>query len=364
MNWKSPEPIILAVALLVLALVAGYLAYSFPDRSAIVGFHSMEPTGKPSRPLKAEELTAKLADWNSPVEWVVPANGRELFDSAPYMFFPAAYPNGDYIKKIESNSDQRSPSGVLLRWYSNNGLDVTDPNVDREDPDGDGFSNITEFKNEPVGERYKAADCDGTKSTNPHDPKSHPDYLARLRLKEYESKPFHIEFRGYQELNGADVFQLYLKDAASAAQPPLKKTGDPLGVEGYVVGAFVKNVEQVMNPKIHEVETEDHSTLEIDRPDIGLKIVVPFRGTVDSPESTADFVILMPGDADKVIKISQGKILTIPYLPGKKFILIEANDTGAKIQDVDTKQEYHILKLDPAEWDEVPVPATPPAAKQ
>jgi hypothetical protein len=354
MSFKSPEPIVLAVALIILMGGAAWFAYDFPELSDIVGFHSMDPSGKPSKPLKAEELDAKLVAWNSPVLWNLPSTQRDLFDSAQYLFYPSAYPSGDYIKKMDPLA--KSPSGVLLSWYSQNGLEFTDSGVDREDPDGDGFSNIVEYKNEPVGVRYKASDCDGTKSTNPHDPKSHPEYLARLRLQKYNSTPFHIQFKGINAINGVNLYQLYFEDSPSEKQPPFKKEGDQIP-GGYVVGPYVKNIVQEKNKDTGIVETLDKSTLELDRPDIGTKILVPFRGTVDSPESTAEFVMLMPDDADKVIQISQGKILTIHYMPDRHFLLLEANDNGARIRDMQTKQEYNILKLDPAEWDEVPIPA-------
>jgi len=69
----------------------------------------------------------------------------------------------------------------------------------------------------------------------------------------------------------------------------------------------------------------------------------------------------MPEDADKVIQVTQGKTLTIHYMPERHFLLLEANDSGARIRDADSKQEYHILKLDPADWDEVPTAAAAPA---
>ena len=254
------------------------------------------------------------------------------------------------------DKDTRSPSGVPLRWYDKYQLDFTDVNVDREDPDNDGFSNIVEFKNDPVGARQKAADCDGSKSTNPQDQQSHPDYLARLRLLQYELRPFHIQFTGYQQLNGVYLFQLHLKDVPSYNQPPLKKSGDDLGFEGYKIGAFHQEFADVKDPATGAVVHTDVSTLELLKPDIDLKISIPFRQEIDSPESTANFVMLMPNDVDKVIKISRGKIFTIlPYLPDSSFRVIEANDKGATIRDVKTKQDYNILKLDPAEWNEVPL---------
>jgi len=350
---KSPEPIILAVALLLLALGSATLAYMFPTVAEITGVTSTEPKGHRADALKAADIESSLAVWNAPASWQEPADHHRLFHSDEYLFYPSAYPNGDYIKK--NLLETRAPSGVLLSWYKKYGLDFTDPNVDREDPDNDGFSNIVEFKNDPVGSRQKAADCDGSKSTNPLEVKSHPDYLARLRLQKYELRAFHIQFKGYQQLNGVYVFQLHLEDVPSYNQPPLKKTGDQLGFEGYIIGPFHQEFKEQTDPNTHAVSMVDVSTLELDKPDIGLKVSLPFRANINSPESTADFVVLMPTEVDKVIKISRGKIFSVPNVPDTSFLLIDANDNGATIRDSKTKQEYAIPKLDAAEWDEVPL---------
>jgi len=355
---KSPEPIILALALLFLALGAATLAYMYPSVEEITGVKSTEPTGNRAKPLNAEDIASSLAIWDKPVLWQEPAtHHHRLFHSDEYLFYPSAYPGGEYIKKI--TPETRAPSGVLLSWYRKYGLDFSDPNVDREDPDNDGFSNIVEFKNDPVSVRQKASDCDGSKSTNPLDPKDHPDYLARLRLQKYELRPFHIQFKGYQQLNGVYLFQLYLKDVPSYNQPQLKKSGDLLGFEGYTIGAFHQEFKMEMDPATKLPVNTDESTLELMKPEIDLKVILPFRKEIDSPESTANFIMLLPADIDKVIKIPRGKIFTIPELPDRSFRVIDANDKGATIRDMKTNQEYSIPKLDPAEWDEVPLP--PPA---
>ena len=361
---QSPEPIILAVALVLLALGAALLAYFYPSVEDITGVKSLDPAGDRAKAMKGDDIVSSMAIWNTPVLWKAPANGSRLFHSEEYLFYASAYPAGDYIKKMDANT--RSPSGVLLSWYTAHGLDFQDSNVDREDPDGDGFSNIVEYKNDAVGEHKKAADCDGTKSTDPSDPKSHPDYLARLRLKKYETRPFHIQFKGYNQVNGEYLFQLHLNDVESDKQPAMLKSGQDLGFEGYKIGAFQEIHKDETDPNTHITAPKDESTLELDKPDIGIKVIVPFRAEIDSPEYTAVFVMLMPSEVDKAIKIARGKVFSVPYLPDRSFLLLDANDTGATIVDTKTKQKYSIPKLqaDPPpginEWDEVPAPPKAP----
>ncbi len=63
---KSPEPIVLAVALVLLALAALGLAFTFPSTSDITGVPSTNPTGHTPPVLKADEVQARLADWTTP----------------------------------------------------------------------------------------------------------------------------------------------------------------------------------------------------------------------------------------------------------------------------------------------------------
>jgi hypothetical protein len=357
---KSPEQIVLAVVLVLLILTAAGLAFWFPSVEDITGVASTDPTGHVPAKLNPDEVQQQLSSWTSPVSWDPRADGHRLFIADGFIFYPSAYPDGDYIKPV--NPGTRTPSGVLISWYQKYGLDFTDPHIDQEDPDGDGFSNIVEFKNDPVGVRQKAADCDGTKSTNPLDPNSHPSLLARLRMQKYDSTPFHMTFRGYEKEGDTYFFQIYLSDLASSAQPGLKKTGDPLGVEGYTIGAFHQSIVTKENPNTHITEQVDESTLEVTKPEIGFTKTLPYRQEVDSPESTADFVMLMPTQRDNVVKVPRGQTFTPPLIT-TSYLVIDATDAGAVIQDTKTKQNITIPLLDPNEWNEVPIAPAPPAPK-
>jgi hypothetical protein len=355
---KSPEPIILAVALGVLALTAGLLAFFFPAWTDITGVPTTTPQGHSPPRMKEEDLKSGLAPWTSPINWGIPDDNHRLFISDGFLFYPSQYPDGNYLAKFDETA--RTPSGVLISWYQKYGLDFTDPNVDREDPDGDGFSNIVEFKNEVL----KAADADGSKSTSPLDPNSHPTFLSRLRMQNYDSRPFHIQFRGHEVIDGVQYFQIALKDVPSEQQPRLKKVGDPLGVEDYIVGPYHESIVTETDEKTGLVSPVDESTLELDKPAIDFKIILTYRKETDSPESTANFVMLMPGQENNVIKVPRGKTFSPPFMSGTTFLVIDANKDGAIVEKAGTKDKITVPLLDPKEWDEVPVaPAAAAPAK-
>jgi hypothetical protein len=352
---KQVEPIILITALLLLALGAGLLAYFYPTVQEITTIPPLSAQGKNVTAYKPDDVAATLASWPSPTLWTEPASGNRLFSSDKYLFYPSEYqrdPNGTgFIIKV--TKDSKSPSGVFLWWYDKHHLDFRDGNIDNEDPDGDGFSNITEYKNEPVGVRYEAKDVDPSKSTDPNDPKSHPEYLSRLRLQKFETQPFHILFYGYNQINGKMMFQLHLDDVDPDKQPPLKASGDELGFGGFVIGPFQQSKAMVPDPATHTTVEKDTSTLELDEPETGLKVILPFRTVINSPEVTADFVMLMPTEREKVIRISVGKTFTVPYVQGTTFLVVSADDKRAVIRGTDGKT-YSILTLEEKEWNEVP----------
>ena len=348
---KNVEPIILTVALALLALVAAGLAYTLPSIEDLTTISSLELNGHQPVAIKEETVSQELADWSTPAIWNEAPSHNHLFKADGYFFYPGLYPTGNYLQKDDGTAT--TPGGVLISWCQKYNLDITDPDIDREDPDKDGFSNKTEFfANLPPG----TTKADGSKSTSPLDPKDHPTYLSRLRLQNYDVQPFHIRFVGVVNLEGQNVFQIALTDVPPSGQPPLKKTGDALGYENWIVGAYTPKMVEEKDAATGEVSTVDRSTLELDKPDIGLKVVLPLGEVINAPDSTANFVMLMPSEVGKVIKTPQGKTFSLPLAPpGSDYTVISVSDTGAVIRDTKTKDQINVPKLDPNEWNDVPV---------
>jgi hypothetical protein len=61
------------------------------------------------------------------------------------------------------------------------------------------------------------------------------------------------------------------------------------------------------------------------------------------------------------MKVPRGQTFSVPFITGTTYLVIDATDSGAVIQDVKTKQNITIPLLDPNEWNEVPLTPAAPA---
>jgi len=87
----------------------------------------------------------------------------------------------------------------------------------------------------------------------------------------------HIFFSGYQKTPAGYVFSLYLMDLPPNQQPGLKKIGDPVGLKGFVVGAFSLNVFKTTVGDGPPTRV-DASTLELIDSKAHRKVVLTYHG--------------------------------------------------------------------------------------
>lgn len=324
---KSWEKIVLAVSLVLLAAGAVALAFFFPTKAEMGAPGSAEVKGGTKVTKVDEKLIETFTQgWTKPPTWSAQSN--LLFISDSYL-----YDRKD--EKIIPAEKGTLIDGIPLQWLIENNLNIKSATVGLDDPDRDGFSNKLEY----------------VTKTDPRDPASHPPFFDQLRLKAFDLIPFRLKFQSYNDLDGVKVFQINLLDVR-VRPSRLVKIGDQL--EGYVVTKFKQNVFKRVNPNTKIEEEVDESTLTIEKPDIGFSIDLILNKTIDSPESTARFVMMLPGKTDKELVVQRGKEFELAEEPGIKYVLLRADNNGARIRVVATKQEKDVPKVTSQDLSEVP----------
>src|SRR5256886_15937562 len=149
-----------------------------------------------SPPATAVELERAAEKLKQPPQWTT--SGRSgLF--VPEKHFIGA--NGLPATLQSANVHPPVPN----EWLEQFGLPIADADVLEQDPDGDGFTNLAEWKGH----------------TNPTDKNSRPDYVVALRLKSVRDEPFRLLFSSWV----GDTYAINTTDLKQPTQ--FLKIGDP-----------------------------------------------------------------------------------------------------------------------------------------
>lgn len=244
----------------------------------------------------------KVFDWNSPIRGNKPV---PLNKSIPIILR-----DGNLVDMFTETPPLRD--GLSNKFLRENDLDYLSANVGELDPDGDGFSNLEEFK----------------KNTNPRDPKSHPPLTDKLYF--------------VQRIKQSYVMTL------QSPEPPLlvKRTEPPPAASVYVQGASFPEdfgFDRGSTPRFTATAFEkkkavggngieqDVSELQVSDKSTGQKFALVFKKPFDLAEYQAELEFRV-GTVTK-LTVKKGDNFRITGL-GTTFKLVDVTEESATVSEI------------------------------
>ena len=193
-----------------------------------------------------------------------------------------------------------------------------------QDDDHDGFTNDEEL----------------AAGTDPNDPKSHPPFYTKLRLRRVEGENFPVVFDAYNPKN--DHIDLTVHEGGrfgggNGERKAEIKPGDRVpGLPFKVIG--------VRQKKGYEKDTGvplDLTELSLQNTDTNRKIVLRRGLTASSPDATAVLVFKLDGTQ---IPVHLGQQFSLPRDPQTRFEVIDIRPAQVVLKIVDSKQTVTVEK--------------------
>ena len=218
------------------------------------------------------------------------------------------------------------------KWILDHKLDILDNNILVEDPDGDGFNNLEEWRN---------IKGDGSDSTDPIDKSSHPDYYTKLRLVQYIRKPFRLllnAWDGDPKTPEGMQFQINTIDVHQPSQ--FVHIGDMIKGTKFKVIKF----EEKHQKNLATGSDSDVSELTVQNTETGDNVILVKDKVANSPDSYALFHYLWK---DLQFQVKKDKEFALLPEADKRYKLIDIKDDEALIQTPNS-QQVRVPKLDEA----------------
>ncbi|MEY5009369.1 MAG: hypothetical protein RLZZ253_508 [Verrucomicrobiota bacterium] len=297
-------------------------------RSVLLALVLLAGCGKKEEELSFEEVPAPpVAEEPAPV--VAPAAPRETgagtaSDRAPDVAGkpsvatePVPQPAGpDGKPEAKGDGLDGVPQKLLATdrayeaWFKRHGLDLNDPQMLDQDPDGDGFSNRDEF----------LAD------TDPKDGKSRPGIHRTLRLKEYREVrvPLMLE-----EVKGENARIRLLEEGEGKSQT--------VSVGKEILGMRVEKV-------VYEMDSDkngqpvDRSWVELLDAEKKGRVVLVKDVSARSEASTA---VLVASDGEE-LAVRQGEVFEWPAQSGARYRVVDLRAQQAVVREVEAGRMWTI----------------------
>ena len=345
MDWIKKHTDQFALALLALVLVALSVLVFLKTQSFAEGFSaamSSPPHSKEVPKLDLTVLESAQKEFVTPTTWTDDKTKGSLFVSWKLVVDPKT----QQMMRVEIRGMLHPP--VPNVWLNKYGLDLLAKNVLNEDPDGDGFTNLDEYRGEdrlPTSEPMQdEAEAENPKdATNPKDKNSHPSYYTKLFLKEWIKVPFRLLFNAYDgdpKKPEAMNFQINTVDLKQPSE--FLKLGETVSNTKFKLIKF--EYKTVRNDKIEE--DEEASELTIQNSSTNETIVLIYNKVTDSPNSIALFSYLWP-DQTKPLEFRVNKLGPFALRPNvqDRYKLIDINKDGAVIQLPGGDKTYNVPLL-------------------
>jgi hypothetical protein len=162
-------------------------------------------------------------------------------------------------------------------------LNVLDPAVRNEDPDGDGFTNYEEYVG--LSRKAESDNPDGdADSTNPTDKNSHPPYYAILWVKEWRRVRFRVVFKSYNgEPNKPETLDFQINTLDRTGPTRFYKLTESIEGTKYRFDKF----EHKTTRKPKHPGRDDVSELTLTNSETNESVILPLNAIVNSPDSIA-----------------------------------------------------------------------------
>ncbi len=317
MDWikANYEKFLLALAALLLLALSAVLIFQARGFSEV--FQSVvtePPRNNKIEPVDDKEIERAQGEIQTPDQWADAGHGS-LFVSEKYLIRDDK-PYNPY----KGGEDMYPP--IKNQWFADNHLNLLDPGVLSQDPDGDGFNNKEEW----------------TAQTNPQDKTSHPPYTTKLRLKEWIHVRFQFVFKSYDgDPAKLDAMEFQINPLGGKGSSQFLKKGEKIAGTSYTITGF----EQKKFTDANGIE-RDVSELKIEDTAAKKKVTMVMGKQVESPNSLVVFKYLIDNTEFRV-QIDQ--TFSLQPESDKKYKLLDTTPTEATIQDEDTKKPIKVPHL-------------------